>query len=255
MLSTDFEPVPHGTPLPYPIDPPSALARRLQSFPLFADLLLDEIERALPLMNVANYPRRTCIFHVQEPADAVYMLISGLVKVSYMNLRGDEKTISLFQAGDIFGELFLGKYPLRIGTACVLEDACVLKIYRTHLTTLLTRFPALNLRFIAHLADEQRELLARLHALMHTDARHRLLGTLLSLARRTTASDALWVELPYSLTQEVIANLACLNRSTANILINQLRAEGILGGGGRRLLVNRSAVQAWLDAEGTDILE
>ena len=94
-----------------------------------------------------------------------------------------------------------------------------------------------------------------MHALMRADARYRLLGTLLSVARRFCCTDGDWFELPSSLTQEDIANMAGLNRSTVSSLINELRREGILGGTGRSLTVNRIAVEDLLEEAGLEVLE
>jgi CRP-like cAMP-binding protein len=94
-----------------------------------------------------------------------------------------------------------------------------------------------------------------MHALMSMDARHRLLGVLLGLARRYCCEDSPWFTLHESLTQEDIANMAGLNRSTVSLLINELRREGILGGTGRSLTVNRIAVEERLKEAGTEILE
>jgi len=46
-----------------------------------------------------------------------------------------------------------------------------------------------------------------------------------------------------------------LNRSTVSVLINDLRRQGILGGTGRLLSVNRAAVEELLEQSGSEILE
>jgi hypothetical protein len=60
---------------------------------------------------------------------------------------------------------------------------------------------------------------------------------------------------PPALTQEDVANIAGLNRSTACLLINEYRRQGVLGGAGRCLLVNWVAVDALLRQAGLEILE
>jgi len=54
------------------------------------------------------------------------------------------------------------------------------------------------------------------------------------------------------LTQEDIANMSGLNRTTVSASINDLRRRGVLGGGGRSLLVNRNAVYKILDEAGIE---
>jgi CRP/FNR family transcriptional regulator len=206
-------------------------------------------------MNLTQHQRGEYLFHVGDRAESIFLLFSGLVKKSFVNPGGDEKIVSLHVPGDIFGELFLGKYPLRVATAQALEETLVGRLTRDHLTALISHMPQIGMNLIGHLADEQRETLARLHALMHIDARHRLLGTLLSLARRICCTSDNWVQLPASITQDDIASIACVNRSTANVQINHWRAQGILGGKGRVLLINRLAVAELLNDAGLEILE
>ena len=86
-----------------------------------------------------------------------------------------------------------------------------------------------------------RETFARMHALLQTDARSRLLVTLLSLARRHDSRHEGQFILNPAITQEDLANMSGLNRSTVSSLINQFRREGmelkeaIISAGQRRI--------------------
>jgi CRP-like cAMP-binding protein len=94
-----------------------------------------------------------------------------------------------------------------------------------------------------------------MHALMHIDARHRLLGTLLSLARRFESDDRGWVQLPHAITQSDLANIACLNRTTVSYHLNVLRASGVLGGVRRDLIIKTDLVASLLKEIGLELLE
>jgi CRP-like cAMP-binding protein len=231
------------------------LAPTVIAHPLFHSLKVDAVSAALERIALVEFERNQFVFHAGDSAHHVYLLFEGLVKISYLNRGGDEKIISIFQAGDVFGELFLGKYPQRIGTARTITPVLVGRISRDGLLDAIARIPQLGLNLIGHLADEQRETLARLHALMHIDARHRLLGTLLSLARRAGHREGNWIELAAGITQDDLASIACLNRSTVSTHVNDLRAQGVLGGRGRIILINREAVEALLHDAGMEILE
>ena len=222
---------------------------------LFDGLTEDEIEEVLKLAPHKSYHKGEFIFYAGDAADALFLLQLGTVKVSYVTLNGDEKILNVFRPGDIFGELFLGKYRLRVGEAQALDDVIVCTMCEDTFLSLTQRFPRIALNFIRHLADSQREAMARTHALMRADAKYRLVGILLSLARRYCCTEPDWFELPASLTQEDIANLAGLNRSTVSSLINELRRDEVLGGAGRSLRVNRTAIEALLEEAGLEVLE
>lgn len=226
----------------------------LRDVDLFVGLAGDEIEEVLKVMPRASYRQGETIFHAGDVADSLYIVESGMVKVSYITLNGDEKILNIFQMGDVFGQLFLGKYRHRLGEARAMENVRVCRLGENDFLDLIQRFPRVGLNFIRHLVDEQRETLARLHALMRMEARYRLLGTLLSIARRYCCTQGSWFDLPMSLTQEDIANMAGLNRSTVSSLINDLRREGVLGGSGRSLSIDRDSIETLLEDAGLEIL-
>lgn len=239
---------------------PSKLAKgrtvqTLLNAPLFNGLSDSERLEAARYIVLTRYEQHQYLFHTGDPADCIYILRAGMVKVTYGNPRGDETIVSIFQQWDVFGELFLGQYRFRVGSAVALNEAIVGKITESNFWTMLERLPKVSQNFIKHLADAQRRSLARTHALMHLDARSRLLGTLLNLARHFCCLDEDWLTLPDGITQADIASMACLNRSTVSLLINDLRRQGILGGQGRSLTINHRAVVECLEAAGLEILE
>ncbi|MGJ3241276.1 MAG: Crp/Fnr family transcriptional regulator [Anaerolineae bacterium] len=227
----------------------------LRNVRLFNGLDALEMDEVLKTMPVSSYRKNEFVFMAGDIADCVYIVQVGTVKVSYVDLNGEEKILNIFQSGDMFGNLFLGKYRQRIGNAEALADVIVCRLTEADFVTLVQQFPMIALNFIRHQADEHRETVARMHSLMSMDAKHRLLGTLLSLARRYCCDQSEWFALPESLTQEDIANMTGLNRSTVSLIINELRREQILGGRGRSLTVNRQAVEQILEDSGSEILE
>lgn len=217
-----------------------------------SSLQMDEVVRTMPM---THFRKHEHIFMAGDEADALYIVQDGTVKVAYVDQNGEEKILNLFQKGDVFGHLFLGKYRTRIGNAQALSDVVLCRLTEIDFIGLIQRFPQIALNFIRHQADEHRESVARMHALMSTDARHRLLGILLLLARRYCCDEREWFTLPESLTQEDIANMTGLNRSTVSLLINDLRRQNVLGGTGRGLSVNRKAVENLMNTVGSEILE
>ncbi len=226
----------------------------LRGVDLFHHLTQEEIQEILISMPMYEYSTGQYLFHTGEPADSLYLLEAGIVKVAYITPNGEEKILGIFQQGDIFGELFLGKEHARIGEAQALSDVTVCRLKKEDFLMLLQRFPKVGYNFILHLVNEQRGTLARMHALMRTDARSRLLGTLLHIARRYCGDEEGWFDLPPSLTQEDIANMAGLNRSTVSLLINDLRREGALGGTGRTLNIHIGRVEKLLADNGLEML-
>lgn len=222
---------------------------------LFDALTPDDTHLIQRAMRVTQVPRGAFVFRAGEQALMLYFVYQGVIKKIYSNARGDEQILGIFQPGDMFGHLFLGKYPKRIATAIAVTDAVIAGLHKVDLERLVEQIPRLGLNFIRHFSDEQRETWARMHAMRQANAHYRLLGTLLTLARRVTTNDDGWAHLPMGITQADIASIAGLNRTTASLLINELRREAVLGGSGRLLTVHRARVEHLLDAAGLEILE
>ncbi len=222
---------------------------------LFDDMQAADIEAILKSLRVGHYRQGEYLFNAGETARSLFLLQEGLVKVSYVTLDGDERILDIFEPGDIFGELFLGKYRFRIGDAVAVNASTAYKLNERDLYEIIQRYPMFAMNFIRHLADEQREVLARMHALLRADARSRFLGVLLSLSRQLCCVDDEEFVLNAAITQEDLANMSGLNRSTVSSLINELRRQKILGGTGRSLTVNRLAVERHLEQSGFELLE
>lgn len=227
----------------------------LRNINLFNGLTNEQMSQILEQVSVESYRHDEYIFQAGEEADCLFILQLGSVKLSYINLNGDEKVLGILQAGDIFGDLFLGRFRSRIGFAQALDDVVVCRLLEDDFLTLIQQFPSLALNFIRHQANEHRQTMARMQSLMGMNARERLLGMMLSLARRYCCEDDEWFTLHESLTQEDLSNMTGLNRTTISTLINDFRRMGILGGKGRTIIVNRRAVLESLEQSGSEILE
>ena len=81
--------------------------------------------------------RKKVIFSQGDPADAVFYLQSGRVKVTVVSKQGKEATVGLLGAGDFFGEGCLAGQALRTSTATVTDDANFLRLHKKAVLRLL----------------------------------------------------------------------------------------------------------------------
>ncbi len=228
--------------------------QQVQMIELFKDLSPKQVDHALSFTRKVTVKRGEYIFLTGESADYLYILESGLVKIAYITADGNERVIDFRDDGSIFGELFLGKYRHRVGIAQALADCVIYKLCENCLFQISQCYPAVNRNFINHLVDSQRETFARMHALSWSDAKLRLLGLLVVLARQSCCSTTGEYRLHPYITQEDIANMAGLNRSTVSSLINECRREGLLSGSRRKVIVHVPEIKALLDAHGSEVL-
>lgn len=222
---------------------------------LFEGLSLVETEHILKKLRTRHYQQGQFIFNTGQEATCLFLLRSGLVKVSYISPDGDRKILDIGESGDIFGELFLGEYRFRIGEAQAMTGCVVYQLSEDNLQYIIQRYPRVGMNFIKHTVDSHRRTMARMHALQRTDAKSRLLGTLIYLARHMCCSQGRYFALNPAISQQHLADMTGLNRSTVSSLINRLREQGLLGGSGRELTIDKAALEDALWDEGFELLE
>jgi CRP-like cAMP-binding protein len=74
------------------------------------------------------FPKKQTVFAQGDPADAVFYLQTGKVRLTVVSKEGKEATIGILSDGSFFGEGSLAGQPLRMGTATAMTDCAVLRI-------------------------------------------------------------------------------------------------------------------------------
>lgn len=112
------------------------------------------------------FPAGTVIFREGEPAEAMYIIQSGTVRISRV-VAGEEHELALLDKGDFFGEMaLLEDYPERSADAVAVSDVEALKLGGADLEMMLRGRPKIAVRMLAKLSERVREANARLGEVM-----------------------------------------------------------------------------------------
>ncbi len=79
----------------------------LAAVPLFAGLDDDGLASLLRGMRIRRFRRGETVFHVGDPGDALFIVISGSIKITLPADTGEEAILATLRPGDFFGELAL----------------------------------------------------------------------------------------------------------------------------------------------------
>ncbi len=82
------------------------------------------------------------LFREGQPTDGGYVIVSGSIELLSFQ-EGNTKSLGIFTAGSLLGEMALISVNNRIGTAFVLEDCELLKISRIMMLRILNEYPEL----------------------------------------------------------------------------------------------------------------
>jgi len=108
---------------------------------LFKGNSKEKIEHILELFQEREIKANATIFMENMPAEALYIIKSGTVRVSMMAGEGEEMGLLLLGPGEFFGELSLVQETNRLVTARAETPAEVLLITRKDFQTLIELEP------------------------------------------------------------------------------------------------------------------
>jgi CRP/FNR family transcriptional regulator, cyclic AMP receptor protein len=97
------------------------------------------------------FPKKQTVFVQGNPADAVFYLQTGKMRLAVVSKTGKEATIGILSDGSFFGEGALAGQPFRMGSATAITDCAVLRIEKKAMMDVLHREHTLSDLFVAYL--------------------------------------------------------------------------------------------------------
>ena len=101
--------------------------------------------------SVLEYGADRTIFVQGDPADSVWYLHKGKVKLAVTSQQGKEAIVTILGGNEFFGEGCLAGQPLRISTAIAVTDCTLYRIEKALMVRLLHEQHGIAELFITHL--------------------------------------------------------------------------------------------------------
>lgn len=199
----------------------------LATVPLFRDVPERALDVAAGVVRPRTFEEGTVLFREGDAGDALYLLASGLVKLSKVDLGGHEKTLALLQPPEFFGEMALLGHELRSATALALSRVHTHMLFRDDFQRLLVAYPAVNLNLTSTLASRLRGMDDEAQVLSYKDAPGRVAYVLLRLYRSGVVSLE-EAGAMVRLTHQDLANLAGTSRETVTRALRALEEQGVI---------------------------
>ena len=186
-------------------------------------LLLNRLGTA---KTVHQYRDKQAVFSQGDPADAVFYIQKGRVKLTVVSKRGKEAVIAVLQQGDFFGEGCLAAQPLRISSAAAMQNLTVMRIEKKTMVGMLHQEPEFAEMFIAYLLSRNIRIEEDLVDQLFNSSEKRLARLLLLLAHYGKDSRPETV-LP-KMSQETLAEMIGTTRSRVSYFMNRFRKMGFI---------------------------
>jgi CRP/FNR family cyclic AMP-dependent transcriptional regulator len=192
-----------------------------------------------------RYPRGATIFSLGAPADSMYVVREGVVRLSAVSEKGSETILHILKPDAIFGELLFSE-DKRALTAIADTEAIVTVIPRENFVESMRSIPSLAENFIRLLSRRLAKVEKEFAEFGHTWSYNRLAKVLLQLAEEHGAETPKGTRIPLCLTHEDLAKLIGTTRETVTTQIKRFRRKGLVKREGRFFLVDRKGLESFL---------
>src|ERR1700720_3718896 len=129
----------------------------------------------------SDHPKDAGVFLQASPAEAVFYIQKGKIKIVVASKQGKEAVIAILGPGEFFGEGCLIGQPLRLATARAMVEGEVMRVGKSEMIRVLHAEPAMGELFTAHLLTRNSRVEADLVDQLFNSSEKRLARALLML--------------------------------------------------------------------------
>lgn len=168
---------------------------------------------------VYTYAKRTIVFHSQDHPDHFYYVKSGSIKVSFESYDGQEYTVVILSAGDIYS-------GHARGTGIAIEDTELQIIPKELIVEMVQSSSEFAVKVLKLLGKTLSHSFNIIEGLVFHNVRSRIIYTLVYMAEKSSQTEKGKVHLTLGLTQEEIASMVGCSRQTVNQILKELEKWG-----------------------------
>jgi CRP/FNR family cyclic AMP-dependent transcriptional regulator len=182
------------------------------------------LEQAGVIATLCKYRRREIIFSQGSPADTVFYLQRGRVKLGVVSKQGKEAVIAILPPASFFGEGSLAGQTVHMATATAFVDCSVLAFKKKEILTTIRKNPDFAEFFITYLLQRNARFEEDLVDQLFNSSEKRLARLLLLLAH--FGKDEAPEVVPVS--QETLARMIGTTRPRVSFFMNKFRRLGFI---------------------------
>ena len=175
---------------------------------------------------IVKYREGQIVFSQGDPADAVFYVQKGKVKVTVVSEQGKEAVVGILGPNEFFGEACLGGQTQRIATVATMTDAIIMRVEKAAIVAVIHEQPAFSELFIAHLLSRTLRVEADLVDQLFNSSEKRLARLLLLLAN--FGQEGKPMPMIAKISQETLAEMIGTTRSRVSFFMNKFRKLGFI---------------------------
>jgi len=191
--------------------------------------------------------KKQAIFTQGDPADSIFYIQKGKVRLSVVSQTGKEAIIGILGEENFFGEGSLAGQSVRMGSAVAMTDCQLLRVEKKAMMEALHREHAFSDMFVAYLLARNIRYEEDLVDQLFNSSEKRLARLLLMLAH--FGKEGVPQTVVPKISQESLAEMVGTTRSRVSFFMNRFRKLGFIdyaGGTDGGLQVNSSLLNVVL---------
>ncbi|MBL8121760.1 Crp/Fnr family transcriptional regulator [Candidatus Saccharibacteria bacterium] len=183
-----------------------------------------------PFAVTRQYAKKQTILFQGEIPRSVLLLRSGIVKVYGITADGDQRTVTLLTAGDIFPMSWVfGKSPICIYYFEAATDCTVLAVSREDYERTVAQQPSLKDQIFENYMSHYIAATMHVYALEHSYAQDKLIYILQYLVTRfAEKTSGNKIKIGLRLSHQDIAEMVGITRETAAVELHKLKLRGVI---------------------------
>jgi CRP/FNR family cyclic AMP-dependent transcriptional regulator len=166
------------------------------------------------------------IFTQGDPADAIFYIEQGKVKITVLSHEGKEAIVAILDSGDFFGEGCLTGQPLRMATVSTMTDCTIVRLEKAAVVRLLHNDHEFSELFMLFLLQRNIRVEEDLVDQLFNSSEKRLARILLLLAN--FGKDGKPETVIPKISQETLAQMVGTTRARVNTFMNKFRRLGFI---------------------------
>ena len=175
---------------------------------------------------ISDYRKNQTIFSQGDPADAVYYIQRGKVKLTVVSKQGKEAVVSILGPEDFFGEGCLAGQQQRMATATTLSESSIVRLEKRAAVRVIHDEPEFSELFLGYVLSRNIRIEEDLVDQLFNSSEKRLARVLLLLAN--FGKDGKPEKVIPKMSQETLAEIVGTTRSRVSFFMNKFRKLGFV---------------------------
>ena len=176
--------------------------------------------------NLGTYRKGQIVFSQGDPADEVFYIQKGKVKITIVSEQGKEAVVAILEADEFLGAVCLAWQTQRISSAAAMSDCVIMRLEKAAVVRVIHQEPAFSEMFIAHLLGRTIRVEADLVDQLFNSSEKRLARVLLLLAN--FGKEGKPEPIIAKISQETLAEMIGTTRSRVSHFMNKFRKLGFI---------------------------